>query len=90
MPCDTIRENKVQLTNANPEILREALASLGVTNYTFAAGVVTTRQRLTANEINRAYSKTVLQTQAKRFGWSVKEEANRKFTLAKASMGARL
>lgn len=65
------------------------MESLGVTDYAFnqKTGVVTIRGRsLDAAEINRAYSTTVLKTQAKKFGWSVKQEPNGKFTVLKARL----
>lgn len=93
MPCDTVRETKVDLGNVNGDLLRAALAELGVMNYTLKNGVVTFTPTWNANPdvnaIKRAYSATVLQTQAKRFGWSVQKQGE-KFVLQKASMGKRL
>lgn len=40
--------------------------------------------RTNVNEIKRNYSKTVLKTQAKRFGWQVKEQQDGTFEVVKA------
>lgn len=93
MPCYTVQETKVNLERANPDILREAMNALGVINYAFNAktGTVTVRgQSVDVADVKRAYSKQVVLTQAKRFGWTVKEQPDGKLQVLKASMGNRL
>jgi hypothetical protein len=89
MPCFTIQETKVDLGKVNADLLKVAMAALGVTDYEYnpKAGKVTMRgQSLSVDEIRHEYTKQVVLSQAKRFGWTVKQSPNGKITMAKARL----
>ena len=77
MPCNTIQTATINLKAAQPELLKAALAALGITNYTYLNGVLTIPGRTTnaslTQQVNQQYGKAVVMSQAKKFGWQVKE-----------------
>jgi hypothetical protein len=87
VPCDTVQTTTVDLGKANPDILKAALEQLGITRYTFKNGVVTViGSPVDASVIKQAYSKQIVFTQAKRFGWGVKTLPDGKLQILKARL----
>jgi hypothetical protein len=95
MPCDTISTARVVLgPETNRGLLDNALRELGFPDYnvvTLKDGTLRvdvtgayTGPEFTA-KVKRAYSKQVVLSQAKRFGWQVKEQPNGKLLVQKAS-----
>jgi hypothetical protein len=88
MPCDTIQTAEVALGKVDQTLLKEAMAALGVTNYAYiqATGELTMRSRgeqPTVAQVKQAYSKQVVFSQAKKYGWKVTETAPNKFEVFK-------
>lgn len=87
MPCDTIQQTTVDLAKANPDLLKAALQTLGITEYTFKNGVVTVQNSpVDSAVIKQAYSKQIVISQAKRFGWGIRELADGKLQILKARL----
>lgn len=94
MPCDTVSTAKVKLNAASidSKLLQAAMATLGVGQYDYnlnSNGEITVRNQRSSTEftakVNQAYSKQVVTSQAKRFGWQVKEQPDGKLLVMKAS-----
>jgi hypothetical protein len=89
MPCDTINTATVDLGKADPKLLESAMKALypGF-QYTFdkVSGElnVVGRSRVDVPAIKREMAKQNVLNQAKRFGWSVKEQENGKLLIQKA------
>lgn len=100
MPCDSIRETQIDLGKINPEILTAALNRLGLnariqngiirfTGGTFYEGRLTSTSlnaEEQAKEIRRAYSGEVIRTQARKYGWQVKETGKNQLEVIKRSL----
>lgn len=99
MPCWTISTVKVDFGKiASPELLEQTLDSLGLNPQrngnkihfgrgewiNVQSGESLLQQGRDVAELKRAHSKTIVQTQAKRFGWQVKEVAENKFEIVRA------
>lgn len=87
MPCNTIQTATIKLDKAQPELLKAALAAMGITSYNFQSGVLSLRgmtmtPKLEA-QIKQNYSKQVVLSQAKKFGWQVKETSPFQFNVIK-------
>lgn len=93
MPCDTVSTAKVKLNAATVDktLLSAAMKELGISSYSVneSTGTLTVSGERTSNEftasVNRAYSKQVVMSQAKRFGWSVNEQPDGRLVVQKAS-----
>lgn len=97
MPCDTITTMKVNLGNVNFEQLVEALKAMGQTpivendlvyfGYGESFNNKTKELRIKSQdkvaEIKKAYSAQVVKSQAKRFGWQLKEIAPYEYQVMK-------
>lgn len=77
-PCWTIQTTTVELgQNINEELLQLAMGELGYSEYQYtfhaASGQITVDGEIELNKVKRAYSRQVVLSQAKRFGWKIKE-----------------
>lgn len=81
MPCDSIITAEVNLGKLDPKILEDAMLSLGVVDYTYADGKLTMRARtdIPLVKVKVAYSRAVIYSQARRYGWKVTEIAPNRF-----------
>ena len=80
MPCWTVTTAEVKLSEqTDAKLLQAALATLNITNYTFAKGQLTIQGRETSAQLTAqvkvAYSRQVVFSQAKRFGWTMQQTA---------------
>lgn len=77
MPCNTIQTATVELGKVNTDLLRIALEGIGISNYQFQNGVLTIQGRTLPRDlemkVKQSYSRQVVMTQAKKFGWQLKE-----------------
>jgi hypothetical protein len=77
MPCDTVQTARVELGNVDKVLLGAAMAQLNLRNYSYQNGVLVIKgQRASAeltSQVKRAYSSQVVQSQAKKFGWQMKQ-----------------
>lgn len=77
MPCNSIQTATVELGKVNADLLRIALEGLGISYYQYQNGVLTIQGRTIPRDleakVKQAYSKQVVLTQAKKFGWQLKE-----------------
>jgi len=87
MPCDTINTATVDLGKADSKLLESAMKALypGY-DYTFAKGELNVigRRSVDVPAIKREMAKQNVLNQAKRFGWSVKEQQDGKLLIQKA------
>jgi hypothetical protein len=97
MPCYTITTVSLELKNANLEMLKAALTKLGMYgiystdkavnwsggSYNKETGKLTVTNTTLGNRIKQAYSGEVVKSQAKRFGWQLKEVAENKYEIIK-------
>lgn len=87
MPCNTIQTATIKLEAAQPELLKAALAALGITQFTYQNGVLTIPGRTTnaslIQQVKQQYGKAVVMSQAKKFGWQVKETAPFQYQITK-------
>ncbi len=98
MPCYTINEIRLELINANLELLKKAIESqCGNVNvktydnglawnggsYNQTTGNLTVRNSEVGNRIKKAYSAELVQAQAKRFGWQTKKIDEFKYEITK-------
>ena len=83
MPCNTLTEAQVELGKCEPTLLAEAMKQLGVQNYLHNAktGTLTMsgNRQPTLAEVKVAYSRQVVQSQARRYGWKITETAPNRF-----------
>jgi hypothetical protein len=83
MPCDTIQTATVELGKVNEDLLAAAMKELGYKYYTYANGKVTVSGGYVSGEelakVKQMYSKQVVMSQAKKFGWQVKQVAPMKW-----------
>lgn len=87
MPCWTIQETKIDLGKVNADILKAAMAALGVSDYRMNGNKLIMRDTaVTESDVKRAYSKQVVVSQAKRFGWNLKERVDGKLIIMKARL----
>lgn len=99
MPCDTVSTVSVDFGKiADPKLLEQSIKDLGYhtqingdvlyvgynSRINLKTGQAELESGLNVNTIKQNYSKTVLKTQAKRFGWQVKEAQNGTFEVVKA------
>lgn len=87
MPCDSVRNIGVILKDANLDILMSALTDMRLNparnsevinfaygqSYNRATNELRVRDEQTATTIRRAYGATIVKSQARKFGWSLKE-----------------
>lgn len=102
MPCYTRQTSQVDLGKVNAELFVKTLQEMGLNPVhdkdnqrilfgsnesldlrTGKANLFWTRG---VNQMKQAYSKQVVLSQAKRFGWGVKELPNNQFQLVKAGL----
>lgn len=99
MPCNTITTVKLELKNANLNLLRKAVESVignGIHtqtkdrmtwanggSYNRETGVMTSYYAQDLKTINKAYSAEVVKDQAKRFGWQIKQTAQYQYQIIK-------
>lgn len=89
MPCDSVRTTTVDLSKVNPDVLKAAMDALGIGSYTVVKGKVSFVDysgRVTEQRIKQEYSKQVVLSQAKRFGWAVKTQPDGKLLIQKARL----
>lgn len=89
IPCDTINTATVDLGRADPKLLESAMQALYPDyQYTFDKSTgqlsVIGRSRVDLPAIKREMAKQNVLNQAKRFGWSVKEQTDGKLLIQKA------
>jgi len=87
IPCDTIQRTSVDLGKVDKDLLKLAMVELGFGLYTYSAvtGTLTVPGRdLDLNQVKREYSRQVVISQAKRFGWQFTEKAPGQFQVVKA------
>lgn len=96
MPCDTVSTARVKLNAATVDktILDSVMRAMGCSAYVLNSdGTITLQdtvrgfrggEALTA-KVNRDYARAVVTSQAKRFGWSIKEQPDGKLLVMKAS-----
>ena len=82
MPCNTIQTSTVDIGKLDPVLANAALAKLGVDG-TYSNGKLITRGSVDVAEFKQAYSAQVVTSQAKKFGWNLKEVAPNKFEVMK-------
>ncbi len=81
MPCDTVATAAIELGKVDRDHLSKAMTALGFDQWGLTRdGKLTIRganasDSLTAS-VKQAYSKQVILSQAKRFGWKVSEKEN--------------
>jgi hypothetical protein len=91
VPCDQINTASVVLSNADPKLVASAMAKLypGV-RYELNGQELTVIGRgsrsLDIAEVKREMSRQTVLAQAKRFGWSVKEQPDGKLLIQKARL----
>jgi hypothetical protein len=99
MPCYTIQTVNVNLGKVDLDLLQKALEALfpgtvrrvenllirfgNGESYSRERGELSLRKQETAALIKRAYSAEVVKSQAKKFGWQLKETAPFQFTVTK-------
>ena len=85
MPCYTIQTAEINLENMNPDILDDAMLSLGVTDYTYLKGKLTMRTRtdIPLAKVKVAYSRAVVLSQCRKYGWKVTEKQPNVFEVVK-------
>lgn len=99
MPCNTISKVQVDFGKlASPELLEQTLDALGLNPVrdgykihfgqgewiNIKSGQAQLQRGRDVADLKRAHSKTIVTTQAKRFGWQVKEVGENKFEIVKA------
>ena len=80
MPCDTVQTASVELKNADKNLLAIALDLLDIRNWTYQENVLTIKgmSKISGDllsKIKQEYSTQIVLSQAKRFGWQMKEIA---------------
>lgn len=97
MPCNTVSTVQVQLDKANVDLMQAALTALKLRPYRQGTALMfgngewidtaTGKSALapTRNpaEIKRAYSAEVVKSQARKYGWSLKETAPFQYEVTK-------
>lgn len=87
MPCDTIQTMSVNLGKVDRELLAQALTQLGITRWELKGETLTVQGRRVSDELAKqikvAYSRQVVLSQAKRFGWTMKEVAANKWEVVR-------
>ena len=88
MPCYTITEVKLELKNANLDLLTKAINKVGQNayvqlrenglvwnggSYDKTTGILSVRNGTDGKLVKRAYSGEIVKAQASRFGWQYKE-----------------
>ncbi len=92
MPCDTVNTITVDFGKADPKLLGDAMAKLypGVDYYLNRDGgtvqLTAYSRRLDETLIRKEMTRATVTAQAKRFGWSVKEQADGKLLLQKGKL----
>ena len=90
MPCDTVAIASIKLGAVDPALLKLAMDGLEYGDWRLNGDKLVIRGKrasdaLTAS-VKRAYSKQVVLSQAKRFGWAVKENAEGQLLIQKARL----
>lgn len=88
MPCDTIQRVQVDIGKLDPDHANAAITALGLQGtVTYANGRLTVRGGANVaditQQVKQAYSAEVVKSQAKRFGWGLKEIAPYKYEVTK-------
>ena len=97
MPCNTMTRVKLELNNANLELLKKALEVLGYRvyeqteqvlrwvggRYDKTSGKLIIDDEKTGNAIRRGYTAELVKKQATRFGWQIKKTGENKFAIIK-------
>ncbi len=98
MPCWTITQVKLELLNANLDLLKKALESMGHTVYQNGNNLYwqdgmydKTKDQLVlgngsereGNRIKQAYSTEILKSNARKFGWRLKFKGNNHWQVIK-------
>ena len=81
MPCDTITTAEVEIGKLDPKLLSDAMLFLGVVRYTYANGKLEMQSRndVSLAQVKVAYSRAVVLSQARKYGWKVKETQPNRF-----------
>ena len=88
MPCDTITTAEIKLSEStNPELLKLAMADLGVRSWAYSKGLLQINRQAVSDEliakVKVAYSRQVVFSQAKKFGWQMKEVGQNKYQVVR-------
>jgi len=98
MPCDTITQVSLELTNANLDLLKKAIEEItGCTarqyketslewargSYDKRRGLLSCRDTVEAENIKRQYAAETVKAKAARFGWQVKKVDQFKYQVIK-------
>jgi hypothetical protein len=86
MPCDTIRTVKVDIGKMDPGLAAAALTALGWDGFARYSNAQLILKRDVANaeeQFKQAYSAEVVKSQAKKYGWQLKQTAPFKFEVVK-------
>lgn len=98
MPCYTITEVKLELKNANLDLLTKAINKVGQNayvqlrenglvwnggSYDKTTGILSVRNGADGKLVKRAYSCEIVKSQASRFGWQCKEIGQFKYQIIK-------
>jgi len=83
MPCNTIRVTQIEFGKAtDPGLLMAALTELG--QFDTQTGQLSVRRNDAtefASELKQCYSAQIVKTQAKKFGWQLKETAKYQYEI---------
>lgn len=84
MPCDTIQTMKVDIGKLDPQLAAAAIQNLGLSgSVQYVNGKLeiygpANRDTIT-EQVRQAYSAEVVKSQARKYGWAIKETGNGKF-----------
>jgi hypothetical protein len=89
MPCDTVNTITVDFGKADAELLKSAMAKL-YPGLAYALGkngrLTTSDTRFDEVAVRKEMGRQTVAAQAKRFGWSVKEQADGKLLMQKGRL----
>jgi hypothetical protein len=86
MPCDTIRTVQVDIGKLDPTLAAAAIAALGWSgSVSYSNGKLSVRGNIpdAQEQVKQAYSAEVVKSQAKKYGWQLKQTAPFKFEVVK-------
>ena len=87
MPCDTVNTITIDFGKADAGLLKSAMAKLYPGwEYNLVGNKLTTYGQVDESSIKREMSRQSVTAQAKRFGWSVKEQPDGKLLVQKARL----
>lgn len=90
MPCNTIQQSKIDIGKLDPSLAAAAIAALGVdcSGVTYSNGKLIVRggnadlDTLTT-QVKQAYAAEVVKSQAKKYGWQLKQTAPFRYEVVK-------